>query len=336
MTDKIRWGILGTGKIARKFAAGLAAVPDAALVAVGSRTQDSADRFAGLFRVPHCHGSYEALAADPDVDAVYIATLHPFHAANSLFCLNAGKAVLCEKPFTMNAREAADVIRTARGRKLFLMEAMWTRFLPVVARVREWLRAGAIGEVLMLTADFGFRAEFDRRSRVFDPALGGGALLDVGIYPISFASMVFGGPPDRIASLAHLGQTGVDEEAGIVLGYSGGRLAVLHTAVRVNTPGEACIMGTAGMIRIPARFWCATTVSLLAGGNEERIEIPLDGNGYNYEAAEVGRCLREGRLESDVMPLDESLSIMQTLDRIREQWGLCYPGETMAQSGERG
>lgn len=326
MTNRIRWGILGTGSIANKFATGLAILPDAELVAVGSRAQASADAFAATFKVPHRHASYEALAADPDVDVVYVATPHPLHHPNTLMCLEAGKAVLCEKPFAINAREADDMVSVARERRLFLMEAMWTRYLPVVVRVREWLAEGRIGKPRMVTADFGFRAGFNEESRLFDRAMGGGALLDVGIYPISLASMVFGRQPSRIAGFADLGKTGVDEQAAIVFAYDQGELANLYTAIRTTTPQEAVIMGEEGSIRIHSPFWYGTTATLTVNGKDpETVELPYLGNGYTHEAMEVMRCLRAGALESPVMPLDETIALMKTLDAIRAQWGLTYP-----------
>jgi predicted dehydrogenase len=197
---RIRWGILGTGRIAGQFARGLAALDDAELVAVGSRAAQTAAEFADEHGVPHRHASYADLAADPDLDAIYVATPHPFHKGNSLLCLGAGKAVLCEKPFTINAAEAEEVVAAARGQGRFLMEAMWTRFVPAAARVRELLAEGAIGEVRMLRADFGYRAGIDPNGRLFNLALGGGALLDVGVYTVSFASMVFGAQPSQITS----------------------------------------------------------------------------------------------------------------------------------------
>jgi predicted dehydrogenase len=323
----IRWGILGTGRIAKTFAQGLAVLPDAELVAVGSRSQTTADAFGDMFHVPHRHASYEGLAADPDVDVVYVATPHSLHRDNSLLCLEAGKAVLCEKPFAINAAQAEEVVALARECGRFVMEAMWTRFLPAIVRVRGLLAEGAIGEVRLLSADFGFRAEFDPRGRLFDPYLGGGALLDVGVYTVSLASMVFG-PPARIVSMAHLGPTGVDEQAAVILGYERGQLAVLTTAVRTSTPQEAILMGTGGQMRIHSQWWHPTTLTLaLEGREEEVIYLPFEGNGYHYEAAEVMDCLRSGRLESDVMPLDETLAIMETMDQMRAQWGLRYPME---------
>jgi predicted dehydrogenase len=327
MSAKFRWGILGAGNIARKFVTGVQALADHEVVAVGSRTQVTADKFADDFGIPHRHASYAALAADPEVDAIYVATPHPMHKENTLTCLAGGKAVLCEKPFTINAVEAAEIIAAARQHNLFLMEAMWTRFIPLISEVRRLVADGAIGEVRMISADFGYRTGFNPASRAFDPVLGGGALLDVGIYPLSLASMLLG-TPDRIAGLAELGQTGVDEQSAFVLGYPGGQLAVLSTAVRTNTPHDAVIMGTDGMIRIHPPFWIPKTMTLKGAGKKAQvIEIPYTANGYNYEAAEVVDCVRAGKLESTVMPLDESLALMQTMDAIRAQWGLKYPME---------
>ncbi len=359
MTQMIRWGILSTGSIAHAFAEGLRHVPDAELVAVGSRARDSAEQFGRLYDIPHRHASYEALAEDPDVDVIYIATPHTFHKENTLLCLDAGKAVLCEKPFAINAAETREMLARAREKNLFLMEAMWMRFLPAIVRLREVLAEGRIGEVRMVMADFGFRAPFDPHSRLFAPELGGGALLDVGIYPLSLACMILG-PPERVMGMAHLGQTGVDEQSAAILGYGDGRMAQIFGAVRTASPIEARILGTEGRIHIhnpmfsPERF---TVTRHREGGPQmqrlpprikrvgrrlgldklwhrwqqgrgQTIICPIAGNGYNYEAAEVMRCLRAGRLESDVMPWSETLMIMETLDRLRAAWGLRYPTET--------
>lgn len=326
MAKKVRWGILGLGAIAKRFAQGLTAVPDASLVAVGSRAKDKAEAFGAEFNVPRCHGSYEELARDAEVDVVYVATPHPYHAPNTLLCLESGKAVLCEKPFALNAGEAAKMIESARRRRLFLMEAMWTRFLPAIEQVRRWLAEGAVGEVRMVTADFGFRAGWNPQSRLLNPELAGGALLDVGVYTVSMAYMVMGGAPEEVAALAEIGQTGVDEQSAMLLKFPGGRLGVLSCAVRTSTPQTARIDGTDGRIEIP-RFWHATEATLTAGERKERFEKAHDANGYEYEAREVCRCILSGKLESNVMPLDETLSVMKTMDAVRAQWGLKYPGE---------
>jgi predicted dehydrogenase len=325
---KTRWGILGTGKIAQKFALGLTFCDGAELTAVGSRAQDTAEAFGQQWHIPHRHGSYAELAADPDVDVVYVATPHPFHKENSILCLEAGKAVLCEKPLTVNAREAEQVIACARRRRVFLMEAMWTRFLPAIVRLRGLLAEGAVGEVRMVKADFCFRTDWNPAGRLLDPKLAGGALLDVGVYPIALASMVLGGPPSEVAGMAHVGSTGVDEQEAIIMRYEGGRLAVLSCAVRTFVPHEAYVAGTDGWVRLHHPFWKTTALTLGRGPDTlETFELPYEGNGYQFEAAEVQDCLREGKLESDVMPLDESLSTMRTMDALRAQWGLRYATE---------
>jgi len=327
MTGTVRWGILATGAIARDFAEGLTDAPGAELVAVGSRTQETADRFGDEHGVPRRYASYEALCQDHEVDVVFVGTPHNLHRDNTVSALEAGKAVLCEKPFAINASQAEEMAGLARKKGLFLMEAMWNRFHPVVIEMKRLLDDGAIGEPRMLVADFGLGAPFDPGSRLFDLALGGGALLDLGVYPVALASLVLG-PPDRISTHAHLGPTGVDERAGIILGYSEGRMAVLHTALREKTPSEAMIFGDAGSIRLHSPIFRPSGLTLSQPGrDEETIRPQVKGNAYNYEAVEVMRCLRSGTTESPSMTLDESLSIMRTLDAIRAEWGLRYPGE---------
>ena len=324
---KTRWGILGCGSIAKSFAVGLQALPDAELMAVGSRSQEKANAFGEHFGATHCHGGYAALAEDPDVDVVYIATPHPMHAADSLLCLAAGKAVLSEKPFTVNAQEAEQVIASAREKKLFLMEGMWSRFFPLMARLRRMLKELEIGDPRLVQADFGFRAGIHPEGRLFNPDLGGGALLDVGVYCISLASMLFGSP-NAVTGLAHIGETGVDEQSTITLRYDGGRLAVLSTAIRTNTSHEVMLWGTTGRIKIHSPWWKPTAMTVWREGQDpEEITIPMEGNGFHYEAAEVMSCLRDGRLESEILPLDETLEIMRTMDTLRAQWGLKYPME---------
>ncbi len=326
--DKIRWGILSTGNIAEQFAKGLSVLDDAELVAVGSRSPASAEQFGEKYNVPHRHATYEDLVNDPDVDAIYVATPHTLHAENSLLCLRAGKAVLCEKPFTINARQAEEVVGYARERGIFLMEAMWTRYLPHMVKLRELLAQGVIGEPRMLQASFGFRANFDPAGRLFNPELGGGALLDVGIYPTALASMVFGAPT-AITGYAHLGETGVDEQSAMIYGYPQGQIATLSTAIRTSTVHEAIIYGTDGFIKVNSPWWHPNgTLSVAVNGKDpEDMTFDVVGNGYNYEAAEVARCLRAGKTESEIMPLDETVSLMRTLDQLRGQWGLRYPME---------
>lgn len=325
--DQIRWGILSTGGIAATFVRGLRDLPDAAVVAVGSRTQAAAEAFGDEHGIARRHGSYAALAADPAVDVIYIGTPHNLHAENMRLCLEAGKAVLCEKPFTVNAAEAAAAVALARERRLFLMEAMWARFRPHMVELRRLLAEGVIGEPRMVRANFGFRRPLDPAHRLFAPELAGGALLDVGVYATSFVHMVFGAP-EGVVSAAHLGETGVDEQMAAILSYPGGRLAVITSATRTNSPRTAMVAGTEGYITIENPWYPPSALTLQKEGQEPvRIEPPHTGNGYAYQAAEVHRCLREGLLESPIMPLDESVAIMATLDRIRAPWGLRYPGE---------
>ncbi len=327
MKNIVRWGILGPGVIAHKFAQGLLLLKDARLTAVASRSLERAEDFARKYEMEKAFGSYEELAACEDVDIVYVATPHPSHRETALLCLKAGKAVLCEKPFTVNASQLEDMILEARSSRVFLMEAMWTRFLPAMVQVREWLGKGLIGDVRMVKADFGFRSGWNPEERLLNPQLGGGALLDVGIYVVSLVSMILGPSPVKVESMAYIGKTGVDEQFSALLGYEEGKIANVSAAVRTNLPGEAWVIGTQGKIRIPA-FWCAKSASLMVDGQED-VEFTSDseGAGYHYEAQEAMNCLREGKLESSVIPLDESLEIMKLLDTIRSQWGLKYPFE---------
>jgi dihydrodiol dehydrogenase / D-xylose 1-dehydrogenase (NADP) len=321
---KIKWGIMGPGVIAHSFVKGLQALPDATIFAVGARSMEKAAAFAQLYDIPNVYGSYEEMLNNPEVDIVYIATPHTLHKECTLMCLKAGKAVLCEKPFTINAQEAQEVIDYAKKARLFLMEAMWTRFLPAIVKVRDLLKKEVIGEIRQVKADFGFRCAWEPKNRLLNLRMGGGALLDVGIYPISLASMIFGVQPDKIQSIAHLGDTGVDEQFMAVLGYGDGKIASLSGAIRTDTPQDAWIIGTKGYIRIPD-FWHAASVILcLKDKQVENIQLPYEATGYGYEAAEAMRCLRQEKLESDIMPLQESLSIMQTMDIMRKQWGLAY------------
>ena len=321
----IQWGILGCGHIAAKFAAALKAVPEAKLHGVASRNEAKARDFCQTHGAVKWHEGYEALVADPEIDVVYVATPHIFHKEHSILCLNHGKPVLCEKPFAINKKEAGGMVAFAKAKNLFLMEAMWTRFLPVIVKIRELLAGGAIGEVRMLFADFGFRPKFDPESRLFDPALGGGSLLDVGVYPVSFAHLIFGKPPSRIAGSAAFAATGVDESMAAVLRYDKGESALLSSSIVLDTVCGATIFGTAGSIRIPA-FWRAVSATVTAGG-KEKIAIPFRANGYEYEAEEVVRCIRDGKIESEIMPLQDSLAIVETMDAIRAQLGLVYPTE---------
>jgi predicted dehydrogenase len=327
MTRIVRWGILGTGRIARDFAVGLRATPDAVLAAVASRSSEGAQAFAQQFDVPLAFGAYEELADSPDVDIVYIATPHPMHAANALLALRGGKAVLCEKPFAMNRREAGEIVALARAKNLFLMEAMWTRFMPALAEVRRVIASGEIGAVTQLHADFGFSATPDPTHRVNDPALGGGALLDLGIYPLSIACALLG-RVETVQAQAIMGETGVDLTTAFTMRHAGGTLSVCSCSLRARAPSELVVSGTRGSVRMHRMFHMAESVTVdPLDGPSRTVSTPWLGNGYTHEAIEAGRCLREGLIESPGMTHDDTLAIMGLLDTIRRQIGLRYPSD---------
>lgn len=330
------WGIIGTGNIAAKFATCLAVCEGATLQAVASRSQAGADAFGDRFNIPVRHASYEALANDPEVDVVYVSTPHALHMENCMLCLRAGKAVVCEKPFTLNAAESRAVIEVARESGCFLMEGMWTRFFPVVKQAEAWIAEGAIGDPRMVRADFGFRMDYGERGRLWDLHLGGGSLLDVGIYPITIASIAFKDAPTDVHGFAHIGEYGVDEQAAFVLGYSGGRLATLSSAVRTKTNWDAYIHGETGTIRIHSPFWQPSKVTLTPEkGDEQTLEVPLESLGFEYEIREVMACLDQGLLECPAMPHDRTVDVMEVMDKLRRQWGLHYPGELVPLKGLR-
>ncbi|MBW4082375.1 Gfo/Idh/MocA family protein [Paenibacillus sp. S150] len=325
---KVKWGILSTGWIAHQFVTDLAHTSNGIAYAVGSRNQESADEFAKNHGISVAHATYEDLVNDPEVDAVYIGTPHPFHKDNALLALRAGKAVLCEKPFTVNSAELEEIVAYAREHKLFLMEAMWSRYIPANAKVREWIAAGRIGDVRLVKADMGFRADWNPEGRLLNPALGGGALLDVGIYPISFASMILGPHPESIASTVHIGETGVDEHFSLLLSYGDGKAASLNGGVRLNMLQEAHVFGTEGYIAVKGSFVNPKSAELYAGSElVETFEDDRASIGYAFEAEEVGRCLQAGLTESPELTLDESVAILKLLDQVRAGWGLTYPGE---------
>jgi predicted dehydrogenase len=320
----IRWGILATGTIARAFAEDLRLLPDAEVVAVGSRTPEAARAFADRYAIPRAYGSWQALADDPDVDAVYVATPHSAHYAASLLCLRAGKATLTEKPFTLHVPDAEALVATARSRGVFLMEAMWTRCLPGIARARQLVADGAIGEVIAVHADFGAAGPFPPEHRMRDRRLGGGALFDLGVYPVTLAHL-FLGEPAEIQAWARLDPQGADENTGMLFGYASGALAAITCSLLGDTARRAVITGTTGRIELPRDFFRPTELMLVRGDDRvERIDASFAGLGYHFEAAEVQRCLRAGLVESPLMPHEDTLAVMRTLDAVRERIGLRY------------
>ncbi|MFL6100553.1 MAG: Gfo/Idh/MocA family protein [Actinomycetales bacterium] len=324
---RIRWGVIGTGGIAGKFAKDLQLLPDAELVAVGSRAQATADAFGDTWGAPRRYPSYAELVGDPDVDAVYVSTPHPMHRDDALLAIEAGKAVLCEKAFTINAAQARELVEAARARGVFLMEAMWTRFLPHMVKVREVIASGVLGSIRSVYADHGQWFEEDPDFRLFASVLGGGALLDLGVYPISFASMVLG-PPARVTAVSDPAFTGVDAQTSMILQYDGGAQAVLTCTLEARSTVRAAVIGTDGRIEIDWVWYQPTTFRVITrAGEVTEYDEPCEPRGMQHEAAEVGRCLRSGLLESPTLPLDETVSIMETMDEVRRQIGLRYPGE---------
>jgi predicted dehydrogenase len=337
-TTKLRWGILGCGGIARAFVRALAALPKAEVTAAGSATPDRARQFAEECGIRNWHGSHEALAADPEVDIVYVATTHNFHYDHVRLCLEHGKAVLCEKPFTVNAAQARELFVLARSKGLFLMEAMWTRCLPAILDLKQRLADGAIGEVERLDAHFWKAIPFDPAHRFFNRDLAGGALLDLGIYPLTLADIVFGGhAPVAVTSRAELGTTGVDETSYYFLRYPSGAQALLSSSGRATSPREALISGRRGWIKVHQFMGASRYVMKVDEEPLRTFDFPFIANGYEYEAAEVMRCLRAGLLESPLVSLETTSRLLDLMDGMRGEWGLRYPGESATiDSGEAG
>ena len=321
------WGIIGPGRIARKFADALTAVDGGILYAVASRDIKRSQAFSHNYKAEKSYGSYAEIVEDPDVDGVYVATPHRFHNENSLLCLNAGKPVLCEKPLTVNSAEADQLIRAASANKTFLMEAMWSRYIPILQQVRQWLDEGRIGEVKLLTSTFGYRSARDLEDRAFDPNLGGGALLDLGVYNISISQWLLGRDPISFAAQAFIGETLVDELTAVNLLYEGGVISQFSCTMISENVSDMFVYGTEGHIHIHRKFWNTTTATLVSGGQETTEERPYRKNGFEYQIEEAIACIRTGMLESPRMPHKQTLANMQLMDGIRAEIGLSYPFE---------
>ena len=328
MNDKPRWGIVGTGGIARSFARDLV-LDGHTLTAVGSRSQQTADAFASEFGTPTAHPSYEALAADPDVDIMYVATPHPMHHDNAALALRSGKHVLVEKPFTINAAEARDLVELAKENSLVILEAMWTRWLPHMVRIREIITGGVLGEVRAMHADHSQLLPADPAHRINAAELGGGALLDLGVYPVSFASQLFG-VPETVQAAATLAPTGVDAHVAAVLSYPAAAMATFQAASTMRGPNTATVTGTLGRIEIDAVWYSPTSFRVYDSSNaliESYQRQEVTGRGMQFQAREMEDLVRRGQLSSDALPADETVAIMDTLDRIRGLIGVRYPGE---------
>ena len=328
MHNTVRWGILGAGRIARKLASDLKYVEGARLYAVGARTEESAHAFATEFPGMKTYNSYEGLVSDPAVDVIYVATPHGFHFEHVMLCLKHKKAVLCEKAFAINYDQASQMIEEAKRQQVFLMEALWTKFNPHFLKLKELLDSGRIGEVRSILINFGFKPAAPVPQRIFDPALGGGTLLDIGIYNVFMALSILG-RPDEVEASATLSKDNIDTQCAMLLKYPGGTMAQLFSSFESELSTEADIAGTNGRIRLGNRFYAPdTTIEFFDGKPDSRQEIPFHkepGYGYQYEARHVQDCLQKGLLESPVMSFADTLLQMETLDRIRKAAGIIYP-----------
>ena len=327
MTEKRKWGIIAPGRIAHAFADGIDTLPDGEIYAIASSSQERADAFAKKYKVAKAYNSYEALVNDPNVEAVYVSSLHHQHFAHTKLALEAGKPVLCEKPFTVNAAETEELIKLAKEKNLFLMEALWTRFLPIYKIVRQWLDEKRIGEITLLTSTFGFRPEYDPKGRLFDPNLAGGALLDIGIYNLTVSHWVMGEFPKSHKIHAQMSETGVDELLAGVLVYENNVVSQFSCNFLSQNLNDFFIYGSKGHIRIHPNFWGSTQATLNVNGKEHIESAPFNASGFEYQTAEAMRCIRAGLLESPIMPHSTSLAMMKYMDKIRAEIGLKYPFE---------
>ena len=324
----IRWGILGCGRIARKFASDLKLVKEAELVACGASRALSADAFAHEFEVKNVHHSYESLVNDSEVDVIYVATPHSHHHEHTLLCIEHNKAVLCEKAFAINCKQAKEMIDAARNKNLFLMEAVWTKFLQPFNKVKEMISAGALGEIKSMQLNFGFRAPVDAPQRLLNPLLGGGTMLDIGIYNV-FTALFFLGKPDKIVANATLTKDNVDEQCAVTFTYNDGRLAQLFSTFLSDTSTALDICGTEGRLHLTARYYTPFTTIEYYTGRPDTKQIMYSGEnqegfGYQYEAQHVCECLEKGLTESKIMTHDDTLLLMETMDKIRYKAGIKY------------
>ncbi len=322
-----RWGIVGTGGMAAKMATTMRAHPDVDVVAVGSRSIEAARFFAEAHEIPHADGSHDAVAGRDDVDVVYVASTNDLHRENVLSCLEAGKPVLCEKPLALNATQAAEMVDAAAGAGVFFMEAMWMRFQPFLDTVDELVASGAIGKIRLFQATFGFPANPDPARRWFNPAMGGGSLLDLGIYPVTLAYHLLG-PPVSCSSEADLTPDSVDRQLSVSGLHESGAMSTLTSSLLGDAANEAIISGDKGRIRIHSPFHHSHRVTLeREGAAVAAYDTGHEGTGLEFEIDEVHRCLAEGLTESTRMPLGDSLAVMRWMDEIRQEAGIVYPGE---------
>jgi scyllo-inositol 2-dehydrogenase (NADP+) len=322
---KIKWGMLSTGWIVHKFATALQVVENSELYAVGSRRLDTAKKFAEEFHVPKAYGSYEELVSDPEVDAIYIGTPHNLHLENTLLALRHKKHVLCEKPMGVNRKEEEKMIQTAKENNLFLMEALWTRFLPNIIKTKELIDAGEIGDVKLMTASFSIKSDNGPEHRHYNIDLCGGTILDTGIYNI-FLSLLLLGKPERISSLAGLSEQGGDNSCSCTFGYEKDTLSVMYSSFLADPAIVAEIHGTRGKIILDHLWFCPGKVKVLYHDGKEKIfAFDFKSNGYEYEAEETANCILAGKTQSDLWTWNDSIQLISTMDTIRKQCGVVYP-----------
>ena len=325
--SQFKWGIIGTGGIARAFSNDIGFLSDHVIAAVGSRNLENAESFVKTIPGAKAHGSYDALINDSDIDAIYVATPHPSHKENVIAALNAGKPVLCEKPFAVNAAEAREMVAAAKANDVALMEAMWARFLPHYAKIREIVASGVLGQITTIHADHGQRLADQNIARLVEPSLAGGALLDLGIYPISFAHMVLG-IPQSITSTAVFTDKGVDAQTSMILDYANGSQAILNTTMIVQTPCTAVIAGLNGYLEVNRTFYNPTSMRLtLFDGTVTEYPSDYKGHGLREQAVEFARVIKSGAKESPILTWDDTIAIMEIMDTVRSQIGLKYPFE---------
>jgi predicted dehydrogenase len=323
--NTIRWGILGTGRIARIFATALKEVDNTEIKAIGSRHIETAKKFSSDFNIEKAYGSYEEVAKDNDIDVLYIATPHNLHYENTMMGLENNKHVLCEKPFGINGKEARQMISKAHEKNLFLMEALWSRFLPNIIKTKEIIDSGEIGKIKLLTSYFAFKSTQKPEQRHFNIDLCGGSLLDIGIYNVFLSLFLLGKPKDFFAT-AGLSKSGIDNSSSYTFKYDDDTLAVMFSSFIAETPTIAEIHGEKGKIFLEHRWFCPGSIKITSEeGKEKIISFDFKGNGYNYEADEVVKCIQAGKTQSDKMSWDASLELIDMLDAIRKKCGIIYP-----------
>lgn len=323
----IKWGIIAPGIIANDFAESMKAVQNSEIIAVASRDINKAQKFTRLHNIKNAYGSYEELCKNNDIDIVYIASPHNFHKSHAKLAMKYGKSVLCEKPVTVNHDDCLELVNMAREKNLFFMEAMWMRFMPVIQEVKKQIIDGVIGDILRIEVDFSYRANFDPNHRIFNPDLAGGALLDIGIYPLSFSLFILGKLPITFEGECAIGETEIDEQGSIILKFDDNEIAICTFGTRVNGDRKAVIRGTNGRIELNREYYMATEADIITDKGSTKISIPHRSHGYEWEIEATNKCIKENIIECSIMPHQDSLDQLSIMDELRRRWGIKYPFE---------